>query len=89
MVFNYKDIQSMVRLSGLLKLDRYCFQMVIEQCVHNARALLSALVQRLKDQYHLQSWYTELANSSKLCLYKKGKQKSPGRATRRRLQIIL
>ena len=41
----------------------------IEQCVHNSRAFLSALVQKLKDQY-LQSWYAELADSSKLCLYK-------------------
>ena len=41
----------------------------IEQCVHNFRALLSTFVQRLKDQY-LQSWYAELADSSKLCLYK-------------------
>ena len=41
----------------------------IEQCVHNSRAFLSALVQMLKDQC-LQSWYAELADSSKLCLYK-------------------
>ena len=41
----------------------------IEQYVYNSRAFLSALVQRLKGQY-LQSWYTELANSSKLYLYK-------------------
>ena len=41
----------------------------IEQCVRNSRAFLSALVQRLKDQY-LQFWYAELADSSKLCLYK-------------------
>ena len=38
-------------------------------CAYNSRAFLSALVQRLKDQY-LQSWYAELADSSKLCLYK-------------------
>ena len=37
--------------------------------MYNSRAFLSALVQRLKDQY-LQSWYAELADSSKLCLYK-------------------
>ena len=41
----------------------------IEHYVHNSRTFLSALVQRLKDQYH-QSWYAELADSSKLCLYK-------------------
>ena len=40
----------------------------IEQYVHNSRAFLSALVQRLKDQY-LQSWYAELADSSKLYMY--------------------
>ena len=38
----------------------------IEQ--NNSRAFLSAVVQRLKDQY-LQSWYAELADSSQLCLY--------------------
>ena len=64
----------MVRLIWLLKLDSYFFSngfgyLWIEQCVHNSRAFLSALVQRLKDQY-LQSWYAELADSSKLCLYK-------------------
>ena len=37
--------------------------------MHNSRAFLSALVQGLKDQY-LQSWYAELADSSKFCLYK-------------------
>ena len=63
----------MVRLIGLLKLDSYFFSKDfgytwIEQCVHTPRAFLSALVQRLKDQ-HLQSWYAELADSSKLCLY--------------------
>ena len=42
---------------------------LIEQYVQNSRAFLSALVQRLKDLY-LQSWYAELADSSKLCLYK-------------------
>ena len=34
-----------------------------------SHAFLSALVQRLKDQY-LQSWHAELADSSKLCLHK-------------------
>ena len=33
------------------------------------RSFLSAIMQRLKDQ-HLQSWYAEPADSSKLCLYK-------------------
>ena len=37
--------------------------------MHNSRAFLSALVQMLIDQY-LQSGYAELADSSKLCLYK-------------------
>ena len=37
--------------------------------MHNPRAFLSSLVQRLKGHY-LQSWYAELADSSKLCLYK-------------------
>ena len=64
----------MVRFIGLLKLDSYFFQMVLDiyrqkKCVYNYRAFLSALVQRLKDQY-FQSWYAELADSSKLCLYK-------------------
>ena len=67
----------MARLIRLLKLDSYLFSngfgyIWIEQCVHNSRAFLSALVQRLKDQY-LQSWYAELADSSKLCLYKDDK----------------
>ena len=37
--------------------------------MNNSCAFLSALVQRLKVQY-LKSWYAELADSSKLCLYK-------------------
>ena len=36
--------------------------------MHNSHAFLSALMQRLKDQY-LQSWYNELSDSSKLYLY--------------------
>ena len=41
----------------------------IEQCVHDSHAFLSALVQRLKNQYR-QSRYAELADSSKPCLCK-------------------
>ena len=63
----------MVRLIGLLKLDSYFFSngfgYIYIQCVHNSRAFLSAFVNRLKDHY-LQSWYAELADSSKRCLYK-------------------
>ncbi|MEW8548219.1 MAG: reverse transcriptase family protein [Candidatus Thiodiazotropha sp.] len=41
----------------------------INQHVLNPRLFILAFVQRLRDQY-LQAWYNELANSSKLCLYK-------------------
>ena len=41
----------------------------MDRTVHNSRAFLIALVQRLIDQY-LQSWYAELADSSKLCFIK-------------------
>ena len=64
----------MVRLIELLKLKKVLFSngfgyIWIEQCMHNSRALFCALVQSLKNQYP-QSWYAEVADSSKLCSYK-------------------
>ena len=65
----YGQIDWVTKVGQLLFLIGFGY-IWIEQGVHNFRAFLFVLVQRLKDQY-LQSWYAELADSSKLCLYKK------------------
>ena len=59
----YSQINWLTKVQQLLFSDGFGY-IWIEQCVHNSRAFLSALVQTLKDQY-LQSWYAELADSSK------------------------
>ena len=41
----------------------------LNQNVHNASAFITELVQRLQDQ-SIQSWNSDIANSSKLCLYR-------------------
>ena len=81
MLFNVDILDEYSQINRVTKVRQYLFTVTffkwfwiyiwigIEQCVHNFHAFLSALVQRVKDQY-LQSWYAELADSSKLCLYK-------------------
>ena len=71
-------LTNIARLIGLLKLDSIYLLLLFSNGFgyiygygwnNVSHAFLSALVQRVKDQY-LQSWYAELADSSKLCLYK-------------------
>ena len=65
---DYGQINWVTKIRQLLFTNGFGY-IWLNQNVHNASAFITELVQRLQDQ-SIQSWNSDIANSSKICLYR-------------------